>query len=284
MNHARTILCVAVSIVAVAWAAHAAQSIVLRDAVVEKFSADLLPNAKPRSVTLRSAIAMLPTGVVTAAAAPTVEEVGDVDSFGRNVTWLGLTQGNVTLTHAGCAVPADPDAPCIVLNAAPAPTGFSLDDVARVVLPPKASNSLLCYWLSPVVTVTYQNPSAATVVGRLNYTPTLTVENEVLNNPALIDPTTGLPFGGKLRTSMTASERFEVPLAPGMVLNSRERDSAVCIAGFVNKRALTDTYGLTDAQARQFFKKQTTVRMNLSGSATYVDEASLILGLRIVGD
>ena len=122
------------------------------------------------------------------------------------------------------------------------------------------------------------------MVATLAYTPTLTVENEVLEDPALVDPTTGLPFGGKLRTSMTASERFEVPLAAGMVLNSRERDSAVCISGFVNKRTLMDTFGLTETQAKQFFKKKTTVRMNISGSAQYVQEASVILGLRIVGD
>lgn len=43
-------------------------------------------------------------------------------------------------------------------------------------------------------------------------------------------------------------------------------------------------FGLTDAQAKQFLKKTTTVRLNISGSAQYVDEASMNLGLRIVGD
>ena len=83
---------------------------------------------------------------------------------------------------------------------------------------------------------------------------------------------------------MTASERFEVPLAPGMQLNTRERDSAVCIAGFINQRTLVGTFGLSEAQARQFFRKKTTIRLNVSGFAQYVDEASLVLGLRIVGD
>ncbi|HYM85430.1 MAG TPA: hypothetical protein VET30_01710, partial [Pseudoxanthomonas sp.] len=283
VTRARTLLSIGISAVALAGVAYAAQSISSRDAAVEKFSADLLPAAKTRALALRpSQIAQ--AGLVTAAAAPTLEEVGDVDSFGRNVTWLGLTQGNVTLTHAGCATPAEPDLPCVELNAAPAFTSFALEDVARVVLPAKASNSLLCHWLSPVLTIAYQNPTAAPAVGKLFYTPTLTIENEVLNDPSLIDPTTGLPFGGSLRTSMTASERFEVPLAAGMALNSRERDSAVCIAGFITKRGLTDNFGLTEAQAKQFFKKKTTVRMNISGQAQYVDEASLILGLRIVGD
>ena len=282
MSNVPSVLCVLVSLFVAGGVAHAAEPVVSRDVLIEKSSPDLLPLSKARGAALKS-LALARPGVA-AAALPTVEEVGDVDSFARNVTWLGLTQGYVTLTHAGCPTPAEADAPCIALNAAPATTSFALEDIARVVLPAKASNSLLCHWFSPALSITYQNPGSTPVVAKLNYNPTLTVENEVLNDPALIDPTTGVAFGGKLRTSMTASERFEVPLAAGMVLNSRERDSATCIAGFINKRTLVGTFGLSEAQARQFFRKKTTIRMNISGFTQYVEEGSLVLGLRIVGD
>lgn len=228
MIRTRNVIALALCAVVVSWvahAAHAAQSPASRDAMVEKFSADLLPDANARKLAVRPA-QLAPAGMVGAMAAPTLEDVGDVDSFGRNLTWLGVTQGNVELTHAGCPSPANPDASCVALNAAPALTSFAFNDVARVVLPPKATNSLLCHWLSPVLTITYENPTAAPVVASLAYSPTLAIENEVLNAAGLIDPTTGLPFGGRLRTSMTASERFEVPLVAGMTLNSRERDSA----------------------------------------------------------
>ena len=280
MINARTVFCVAVSVVVIAWAAHAAQPLLSHDAAVEKFSVDLLPDAKTRKLALKPVQATM----VGAAAAPTLEDVGDVDSFGRNVVWLGLTQGDVDLSTGGCPASDNPDAACVALNPAPEFTSFALDDVARVVLPPKASNSLLCHWFSPVLTVTYGNPTGAPEVATLAYTPTLTVENEVLDDPALVNPTTGLPFGGSLRTSMTASERFEVPLAAGMTLNSRERDTAACIAGFISKRSLVSTFGLTEAQANRFFKKQTTVRMNVSGSARFVEQAYMNFGLRIVGD
>jgi hypothetical protein len=68
------------------------------------------------------------------------------------------------------------------------------------------------------------------------------------------------------------------------VLSERTRDSAVCIAGFLSKRALVGTYGLTEAQAKEFFRKPITVRMNISGNAQYVGNASLMFGFRIVGD
>jgi hypothetical protein len=212
--------------------------------------------------------------------AVTVEDVGDVDSFGRNLRWLGVTQMNAALT-TDCSGWTEPGCQVITPGAF---TSFNFTDLARIRLPPKATKSLLCYWVSPLVTVTYDNPGSSPVNALLRYSPTLTIENAVLNDPGLINPGTGLPFGGRLDTGMTSSEFYEVPLAPGSQFTQRSRDSAVCIAGFLSKRALTDTYGLTDAQATAFFQNETMVRMNLSGAVNHVADASFVFGLRIIGD
>ena len=83
---------------------------------------------------------------------------------------------------------------------------------------------------------------------------------------------------------MTASELFQVPLAAGAALDARERDTATCIGGFVTRKSLVGVWGLSEAQADAFFGKETTVRMNVRGTARYVGNASLVFGLRIVGD
>ncbi|MFZ5656039.1 MAG: hypothetical protein ACOY37_03085 [Pseudomonadota bacterium] len=210
-----------------------------------------------------------------------VEDVGDVDSFGRALRWLGVANAFMTLAP-GCG-PAEP-MPCQALAPGPASTAFDFTDAVRIRLPAKATNSLLCYWFSPVLTVNWRNATASPVVGRLVINPTLTVENPVLDDPALVDPTTGAPFGGRLETGMTASERFEVPMAPGVAFTERTRDSAVCIAGFLTRRSLIEAYGLTAAQADAFFRKPTTVRLNVRGTAQHVASASLVFGLRIIGD
>lgn len=269
----------AVLAIAVASLVHASQAPAARAMGTERASADLQPS---RSQLRLSSASKASAGV--AANAVSVEDVGDIDSFARNVTWLGLAQGDVTLA-ASCPDPdASPDAACVTLNPAPAVTTFDLKDIASIRLPAKATHSLLCHWFSPVLDLTYGNPGATPVVARLQYSPSLTVENSVLDDPGLLDPNTGLPYGGKLLTGMTASEWFEVPLSAGMTLNARQRDSALCIAGFISKRALVDSYGLTDRQAREFFKRKTVVRLNVRGSAQYVDRATFNLGLRIVGD
>lgn len=222
-------------------------------------------------------------GVQPADAAPTEDEVGDADSFGRNVRWLGLVQANVDLLDTCPPDTPDDDTVCQPV----APTGttvFEFEDIARVELPARASQSLLCHWFSPYLTLGWSNPGPAAVVGSLTYSPTLTIENPVLDDPALIDPTTGLPFGGRLVTGMTASERLVAPLAPGTAYTERQRDSAVCIAGFISRRALIQNYGLTENQAERFFRKPMTIRMNVRGTATHLDAAQLVFGLRIVGD
>lgn len=279
----RTLAVAALSIALVSLVAYAAQPGSSSSDVMDRASPDLLPNAGLRRLA-STAKDLAPDGMAKAAAAPTTEEVGDVDSFGRAVRWLGVTQGDIELAASCPVAGGEPSASCVVLDPSPATTTFSFDDIARIQLPKKAANSLLCYWFSPYLSIGYANPTAAPVVARLRYSPTLTIENPVLDDPSLIDAMTGLPFNGKLLSAMTSSEHFETPLSAGQSLYERMRDSTVCIAGFLSKRALVDNYGLTEPQAREFFKQPTTVRLNVSGSAQYVDNASLIFGLRIVGD
>src|SRR5687768_11308831 len=62
-------------------------------------------------------------------------EVGDVDSFGRNVRFIGSMQsGTVTLT-SDCTpspeFPPGPDDECIVTSPAPGATSFNATDVGR---------------------------------------------------------------------------------------------------------------------------------------------------------
>jgi hypothetical protein len=257
---------------------HASQRDLRRGPALDAVSPDLPLTPQQRRL---SAHAGVKVAVPRIATTVTDAEVGDSDSFGRNVTWLGVTSAFVNI-GSPCD-PADPT-PCQDLLPAGAATSFAFNDAAHINLPAKASHSLLCYWFSPVLSVQYDNPGAAAVVARLSYSPTLTVENPVLADPALIDPTTGVAFNGSLLTSMTSSEHIEVPLAPGMQLFQRTRTSTVCMAGLLSHKALVENYGLTATQADNFFKSPTTIRLNVSGSSRYVSAASFVFGLRIVGD
>lgn len=243
---------------------------------------DMLPPVRQLSLSARTATQ--PLAASGADKRPDIADVGDVDSFGNALRWLGVTQASVVLSDACDPVLPGAADQCVVVAAPGLPTAFNFRDIARITLPRNAAESLLCHWFSPVLTMTYANPGTVPAMGQLSYSPTLTIDNPVLDDPALINAATGLPFNGSLETSMTASERFIEPLDPGAVQSVRDRDSAVCIAGFITRRALVDNFGLTAAQAKEFFKRKTTVHLNVSGSSRYVSDANLIFGLRIIGD
>jgi hypothetical protein len=225
-----------------------------------------------------------------AKAAPTDADVGDANSFGRNAKWAGLLQSGQVLLQSDCTpVPGDPplgpDDRCVTLNAAPAVTSYDFPDIGRMTLPRRTANSLLCHWLSPIALYSFNNgtgvfqPNAS-----FRLSPYVDVYSEVLNDPALIDLTTGVPFGGKLQTGFAATFIDSKSLAPGDRELQRFSESRTCIAGFLTKRALMEVYGLTENQARDVFRSDITLRFGLRGSASLVQNASILYGLRVMTD
>jgi len=220
--------------------------------------------------------------------APAVTETGDADSFGRNVKFIGLvSSGGITLA-SDCTpdpdFPPGPDDHCFVVNAAPAITNVTVTDAGRMMIPGKSSHSLFCHWQTPVVTYAFANPTGVYQPNaRFLVTPSYKIENVVLNDPSLIDPTTGLPFGGSFTTSL-AGIRHSRSLQPGELQIERDNNTRTCIAGIVSKRNLVEGFGLTEAQATDFFKNDTIITMNLNIQAKLVDFAGINYGTRFVGD
>ena len=247
-------------------------------------SADLLqPRYLKRPLARAATPLVLAPGLLTPAAALLPEDVGDADSFGRNVTYLGLAQTlAVTLTD-DCSG-SDPTLErCIVNNPAPAPTLFDEADLAVVNLPAKATKSLICFGFTPFITVNWENASAVPQVAAFSATGLINIENEVLDDPALIDPTTGSPFGGVLQLGLSTWHNAHT-LQPGEFENERSTQTRSCIAGIVSKRSLMENYGLTESQANQFFKKAMTIRFGARGSAESSTFTNYFYGIRLYGD
>jgi hypothetical protein len=222
---------------------------------------------------------------VEAAAAGT--EVGDFDSFGRNVRYIGTLQSGTVSLQGDCtpdpSFPSGPDDRCIPTTPSPGGTTISAIDIGRVLIPGRATHSVICHWQTPIVVFGFYNDTGVFQDdGRFVVNPTYTIENEVLDDPALVDPATGLPFGGRFSVGLGGIRR-ERSLQPGESQVEREAGTRVCIGGIVSAQMLRG-FGLTDAQVTEFFKKDTTITMNLQGSARFVEFASIIYGVRFVGD
>ncbi|PRH81459.1 hypothetical protein [Arenimonas caeni] len=233
--------------------------------------------AKARQAELAAA-----RGGVSPAAAPTVEEVGDADSFGRNAKWRGLMSGFAYLSTDCTPAPGDPADPlCVQLSPSPGFTTFTVPDVAAITLPGKSAETFLCHNQTPVVSVRFVNDQPTRQQYRFQLTPSYRIESEVLQG--LNDPGTGDPYNGAIEVNLAAIVDTGY-LEPGDNVFKLYTQSRGCIAGLVSKNNLTNGYGLTEAQARQFFRKPITIRMTLQGNARMVDSASMTLGLRLTGD
>ncbi len=228
-------------------------------------------------------------GLTATAMSPSPAPGGaDTDSFGRNVQFDGLLQSGSVYLQADCTPdpsnPLGPDDRCLVLNPAPASTTADFPNIGRLTIPGKSAHSLLCHWLTPIALYRFYNGTGLTASANFQLAPYVIVESPVLSDPSLIDPTTGLPFNGQLQTAFAATYQDGQSLAPGQTATRRFSETRACIGGFLSKQLLTQTYGLTDAQAKEFFKKDITLQFGLQGSAAMVSNGYVIYGLRVVGD
>jgi hypothetical protein len=243
----------------------------------------LAPAQLKRKVAGKAVLPLVLAPGALAAAAPTVDDVGDADSFGRNVTYLGLAQ-TLGVTLAPDCTGSDPTVErCIVQAAAPAPTSFDESDLATMNLPAKATKSLMCFALTPFIDISWNNGTGAPQTARFNASAVITIDNDVLADPALIDPMTGLPFGGSVTLSLSTWRHMQ-SIQPGDFENESLTQSRNCIAGIISKRSLVDNYGLTDTQATQFFKRPMTLHFGARGSVAMSDFTSYFYGIRLYGD
>jgi hypothetical protein len=222
------------------------------------------------------------------AAVPATTTVGDADSFGRYVKYLGLISTGFILVQSDCSVaatgPLGPEDHCVVTNPAPAITSINIPDVARMIIPGKSSNSLFCHNQTSIVTYAFANNTGVYQPNaRIVLTPSYVIQNAALNDPSMIDPTTGLPFNGQITLSLSGI-RHARSLQPGENQTERDNTTRACIAGLVSKANLTSNYGLTAAQVANFFKNDSIITMNLTGQAQMVDFAAINYGTRFFGD
>ena len=242
---------------------------------------DLLPRRHAADVAATAALARADAAKkkpdAAAAAAPTVDDVGDIDSFGRNVIWLGLMQGGMSLS-TDCTPPAgEPaDPACVTITNPAAITPFRVNDVAVFKLPARSTKTLLCHWQTPVVNYAAFNAGATPAPMRFRVTPIYRVESAVLADPSL-------PYGGTIELALTGISRVHT-LQAGAFESDLITTTRSCIAGLLSQRNLVQAYGLTEAQARRFFREPITIRMDISGQVQNVDGASIVFGTRFTGD
>ncbi|MDH3525454.1 MAG: hypothetical protein OES32_17915 [Acidobacteriota bacterium] len=217
----------------------------------------------------------------------TEEEVGDVDSFGRDKTYLGVSQTIPVIIEEDCSE-ADPDDICIEHAVPPASTSVDEEGVGVIELPGRATNSLLCFTFTQFSTWFWGNSTGSTQTGNMGLFFTVQVENDALNG---LNNSDGFPFNGVLflddagvpTPSPIIVSTHQHTLPDGAFEVQRERTTRSCTGGIVSARLLR-AHGLTEAQIKDFFKEPMTVSFGVRGSVRMTELVQFFGGIRVYGD
>jgi hypothetical protein len=214
------------------------------------------------------------------------EDVGEVESFGHSVIYLGLAATASVHLVPDCTQfdpPITLPSRCFNIPAS-SNIGFSAPDLRTIRLPAGASQSLLCYSIDPLVDISFDNRTPVARDQQLSLNIKMIVQNEILNDPELIDPRTGLPYAGRLTRG--------IPLALELSQQSpstRDDFKALtgmpgCGMGLISKRMLRTLYGLSETQANEFFTKPITLTFGLSGNVKSAASGAFSYQMRLYGD
>jgi hypothetical protein len=225
-------------------------------------------------------------------AGPTAQDVGDAESFGHSALYMGATSGFESLVPAGtCPAPTPTPSPvpngdtfCDELNPAPATTSFSHDNICRINLPKKATRTVIYPVLNMFVSYQLQNSTGVDQPsGLFRFTAGITIQSTALNDPACVDPGTGLPCGGKVTLLFNYNYRDDRTMKDG----DRQRLNETLVrAGNtgLTKQQFRDAFGLSAATTDALFAGPMTVQLDLFGSARLVTDASITCNMRLFGD
>jgi hypothetical protein len=235
-----------------------------------------------RAIQYASAIgALILTG--TALGAPTAADVGDADSFARDVKYLGAKSGTGVYFAQDC-VQQGPGPNNLCLTVVPNTSNpIDQSNLISIKLPAYATRSLLCFSVTTSISNWINNSaSPGKLLTQFSVRPVVTVESSVFNNSAIIDPYTNLPLGGKL-TIPLASYSDTHYVGPYEKEIKTQNFSRECVGGLISKSQL-QAYGFSALQANSVFANPITVTVSAVGYVSGIESGHYQYGLRLFGD
>lgn len=204
-------------------------------------------------------------------------DFNDTASFGRNAKFLGSMYAGTLYVYRSC----DPqilldelqlvmaaDDHCIVHNSAtPMSTTSVFDPVWQITIPGNTVDNVIYPMLTN--TVGYDATPNTDPTGNgygpgfafFRYTPVVTIESTALNDPAAINPTTGLPMNGSYTATLpgTRVRGFQV----GVDDFISDNDSYASVGGRGFSRVYFAALGLPQNVINNLFKRSMTLKFGI---------------------
>jgi hypothetical protein len=216
----------------------------------------------------------------------------DTDSFGKNVKFLGSNYAGTVYVYYTCdpvifeqeiGIALAPDDKCVAYTPSTPGSSFEFFDPAwEITIPKNSVNNVIYTLVNNNVGYDASNFDSTLFPVVFSYTPRITIESEALNDPAAIDPSTGLPMNGKFTTSLTGNRfrNLRVPLNEF----TAEYDSYGSVAGRGLSRVYFEAIGLPNNVINKLFNKPMKLKFGIRGRATGpVDFAQFFYTIRLMG-
>lgn len=213
----------------------------------------------------------------------------DTLSLGSTARFAGLAASTKVNLAAVCPVAGQaPGDRCVVIDPVPGnTTAYDEQDLGYTVLPKAVVRRINLIY--PITNITYeyqfQNTTGAQVPnGFFSTQPYLTFESNspALNDPACIDPNTGMACGGKAVIFISATNTANRSLAAGERDREHRMFSRAGSVG-IGKQSFLNV-GWPQATVDEIFDRAITIRLNVKGSARYVTDAFVNYELRLFVD
>jgi len=204
--------------------------------------------------------------IATAGKSITVESPSfyDEDSFDNNVKFLGSFYAGTLYVYNSCdptvllndlGVVLAADDQCIVHSSgAPMATANVDNPIWQITIPKKTVKNVVYIMLNKGLG--YEAYGTTTGPGGVFFSPRVTIISDAFNDPAAIDPNTGLPMNGSFTTSLNGSYNKGFPVNDYFYTYTNEAS--------ISSRGISRDYlaalGLPQNVINNFFKKEMTLQ------------------------
>ena len=228
-------------------------------------------------------------------------DFNDTASFGKNVKFLGSLYAGTLYVYRSC----DPqilldelqltlaaDDHCVAHNSVtPMATTNVFDPVWQITIPGNTVDNVIYPLLNNNVGYDAYPSASGTPPGNgygsgavfFRFSPVVTIESVALNDPAAINPATGLPMNGSYTTTLAGTRVRSFLLRDDDFIS--DNDNYASVAGRGLSRAFFASLGLPQSVINNLFKKSMTLKFGIRADVNGpVQQAFYSYTFRLMGN